>query len=195
MPDHQRIKDRISQHSHQLSPNAVGKRLEWEEGKLLAFILSEIAEAERQAYASSMNDQHAEKLSETICQLTREVHELRLAITAHGSSGSNRCATKHDLDEMEKRIMARAQELVDAATALSTAADGLSVKTDKLVASAEKLITALANVSLPPAADAALAAMKASAAQAAAEGDKVDAEVAKVDGVLPTPAPAAPSTP
>jgi len=101
-------------------------------------------------------------------------------------------ATKQDLEELKQLIMVTAQQLIDAGTALSTAADGLSVKVDKLVDAAEAAIVALQNVSLPPGADVALANLQKATTAAAVEGDKVDAEVVKLDAVLPAPAPPAP---
>lgn len=102
-------------------------------------------------------------------------------------------ATKLDLDQLEKRIMSQLNDLITAATTLSTASDGLSVKLDNLVAKVDAVVAALQGADLPAAGEAALTALKTSAAQAAKSGDAVDAEVAKLDGVLPTPAPAAPA--
>jgi len=126
-----------------------------------------------------------ENLATAIDLLTNELHSMR----------EDR---KHDetktiltrIDRLEQKIMATAQELIDAATTLSTAADGVSVKLDTLITAADAVIVALQNVQLPPAADAAVAALKNSTAIAAAAGDRVDAEVVKLDAVLPTPAPA-----
>lgn len=101
-------------------------------------------------------------------------------------------ATKHDLREMEKRIMAKVDDLIAAATVLSTASDGLSVKLDALIVKLDAFIAAVPSGDLSPAGETALAALISAKTTAAAAGDKVDAEVTKLDGVLPTPAPAAP---
>ncbi len=93
-----------------------------------------------------------------------------------------------------KKIMSNQADLIASATALSTAADGLSVKVDKLITSIDAAVTVLQNVNLPPEGEAAIAALKASAVTAAAHGDAVDAEVTKLDALLPTPAPAAPTS-
>ncbi len=102
-------------------------------------------------------------------------------------------ATKADLKALETKIMAKLDELVAAATALSTASDAVSVKLDHLVEDVDRVLEALANADLPPDATAAIATLQASRDKAVAAGDKVDAEVAKVDTVLPHPAPPAPS--
>jgi hypothetical protein len=86
--------------------------------------------------------------------------------------------------------MAKETDLIAAANALSTASDSLSVKTDALVAAAERVVAALQNADLSPEAETALAALKTAATNSAAAGDRVDAEVTKLDGALPTPAPA-----
>ncbi len=101
--------------------------------------------------------------------------------------------TKNDLREMEQRIMSKLDDLIQASATLSTASDALSVKLDALEVKVDAVVAALQNADLPPAGVAALAALKASTTQAAAAGDKVDAEVAKLDTILPTPAPAAPT--
>jgi len=93
------------------------------------------------------------------------------------------------------QIMSTQADLVAAATTLSTASDAVSVKLDTLIQTVDAVVVALQGADLDPTATAALAAMKASAVTAAAAGDKVDAEVTKLDAVLPTPAPAAPVTP
>ncbi len=114
--------------------------------------------------------------------------------------------TKSDLKQLEHTIMSKLEDLVSASTALSTASDALSVKVDALELKTRDLITkvdtvvaSLQDADLPPAAETALAALKASAAAAATSttnaaeaGDVIDQEVAKLDKVLPTPAPAAP---
>ena len=86
--------------------------------------------------------------------------------------------------------MSKENDLIAAATKLSTASDALSVKVDTLVAAAEKAVSALKNADLSPEAEAALTALTNAAVNAATAGDKVDAEVSKLDPVLPTPAPA-----
>ena len=90
-------------------------------------------------------------------------------------------------------IMSQLNDLIAASSALSTASDGLSVKLDNLVAKVDAAIAELQNETLSPSGEAALAALKTSATTAAAAGDKVDAEVTKLDAVLPTPAPAGPT--
>lgn len=97
------------------------------------------------------------------------------------------------LHNIRKTMAVTVQQLIAAGTTLSTAADGLSVKTDGLIAAAEAVVAALQNVTLPPEADAAVAALQASASKATDEQTKVDAEVAKLDTLLPQPAP--PATP
>ena len=94
---------------------------------------------------------------------------------------------------MEKRIIMKIQDAIDALTNLSTASDGLSVKVDKLVADTTALITAIGSTDLTPDQQAAVAKAQASATAASAEGAKVDAAVTAADSVLPTPAPAAPA--
>lgn len=91
--------------------------------------------------------------------------------------------------------MSTQNDLIAAATKLSTAADTISVKLDTLIAAEEAVVAALKDADLPPEGEAALAKMQTAATNAAAAGDKVDAEVAKLDALLPTPAPAAPPTP
>lgn len=118
-----------------------------------------------------------------LTQILSELAELRRSI---GSP-----ATKCDLQEMEKRIIMKVQDAIDALTNLSTAADGLSTKVDKLVTDTTGLITELGSTDLTPDQEAAVAKAQASATAAAAEGAKVDAAVAAADQVLPTPAPAA----
>jgi DNA uptake protein ComE-like DNA-binding protein len=115
-------------------------------------------------------------LAQSIETLAREVHGL-LANARH----------------INERIIMNQQDLIAAATALSTASDAVSVKLDALITAVDNAIAALANTDLTPAGDAAVAALQASAVTAATAGDKVDAEVAKLDAVLPTPAPAAPA--
>ena len=115
-----------------------------------------------------------------------------MAITTNmeGSKPHHQFATKRDLEEMEDRIMAKLEDLIAASSALSTASDGLSVKLDKLIVSVDAFIAAVGSGNLSPAGEAALVALNKSKDIAAAAGDKVDAEVAKVDTTLPTPAPA-----
>ncbi len=110
------------------------------------------------------------------------------------SSHPDKC-NHEDLKYILEKLMALAQDLVAAAVTLSTAADGLSIKVDKLVDSADKVLAALADVTLPAGAQAALDQMKTAATNAAAEGDKVDSEVSKLDSALPAPAPPAPNPP
>lgn len=98
------------------------------------------------------------------------------------------------IEQMERIIIMKIQDAIDALTTLSTASDGLSVKVDKLVADTTSLIAALGNpADLTPDQQAAVAKAQASTTAAAAEGDKVDAAVTAADAVLPTPAPAAPA--
>jgi hypothetical protein len=99
------------------------------------------------------------------------------------------------LSQKLDQIMSTQADLVAAATTLSTASDAVSVKLDTLIQTVDAVVVALQGADLDPTATAALAAMKASAVTAAAAGDKVDAEVTKLDAVLPTPAPAAPVSP
>ena len=89
--------------------------------------------------------------------------------------------------------MSTQADFIPAATTLSTAADGLSVKVDTLITKIDAAVSALQNEPLSPAAQAAVAALQSSAVTAAASGDKVDSEVTKLDGLLPTPAPAGPT--
>lgn len=86
--------------------------------------------------------------------------------------------------------MSKIEDLIVASTALSTASDALSVKVDTLVDHVDAAIAALQDADLPPAAEAAITQLQASRDIAVTAGDKVDAEVAKVDQVLPVPAPA-----
>lgn len=80
---------------------------------------------------------------------------------------------------IEKLIHKLIMKIEDAVNALN----GLSTSTDSLSIAAEKLIAALGNEDLSPAAQAAVEKAKTAMANA-------DAEVAKVDTLLPTPAPA-----
>lgn len=147
-----------------------------------------------------MNDHH--ELTEAVNRLCSELSALRaiVSLVCHPA----RPATKHDMDAMEGRLSGKLdkmaddlQSLIDATSALSTAADAQSVKSDKVVEDFEKLLTALAagGNTLTPAAIAARDTAKKSVAALATAGDKLDAEITKVDGVLPTPAPAAPPVP
>lgn len=86
--------------------------------------------------------------------------------------------------------MAKLDDLVKAGSELSTATDRLSVTVDKLTAAADRVVAALQNQDLPPDAAAAVDALKTASASAAAAGDRADAEVTKLDTILPTPAPA-----
>ena len=88
------------------------------------------------------------------------------------------------------KLIMKIQDATDALNSLSTATDALSLSNDRLVESTEKLITALANVELPAAAQEAVTKATAAIATARTAGQKADDEVAKVDTVLPTPAPA-----
>lgn len=143
-------------------------------------------------------DEREFKLPEAISMLARELH----ALASHSQTQS----ILHRLDQLEKNIMSKIDDLIAAATALSTASDAASVaidnlttKTNTLVAHVDAAIAALENADLPAAAEATLTQLKTSSAsaaaastKAAATGDTIDQEVAKVDKVLPTPAPAAP---
>lgn len=146
------------------------------------------------------HEHHPEiRLPEAISLLARELH----ALAIHSQTPS----ILHRLDQLEKNIMSKIDDLIAAATALSTASDAASVaidsltaKTDTLVAHVDAAIAALENADLPAAGEAALAQLKtsrdsaaAASTKAAATGDAIDQEVAKVDKVLPTPAPAAPA--
>lgn len=97
------------------------------------------------------------------------------------------------LSRQSHEIMSQLTDLIAAGSSLSTAADGLSVKADAIVAAAEAVVVALQNAPLPPEGEAALAKLQATTAATVAAGDRVDAEVAKLDKILPTPAPAAPA--
>lgn len=144
------------------------------------------------------HNEHHDRLPEAISLLARELHAL--------AENHKTQSILHRLDQIEKNIMSKIDDLIAAATALSTAADAsslaidnLTTKTDTLVAHVDAAIAALENADLPAAGEAALTQLKASSASAAAAsvkaattGDAIDQEVAKVDKVLPTPAPAAP---
>lgn len=121
-----------------------------------------------------------------------ELHELNdiLKTWFEWTKAHSGQVTKQDLHEMEKRIMAKIDDLVAAATVLSTASDSLSLKVDDLVTKVDALLATIQSGDLSPAGEAALAALKTSRDTAAAAGDKVDAEVTKLDGQLPVPAPA-----
>ncbi len=142
---------------------------------------------------SPVNDPH---LVEAVKEVSRTIRECTFTIL-HALAASKSCdqpATKADLKELETKLMAKLDELVAAATALSTASDAVSVKLDTLITDVDRVLAALQNADLPPEATAAIATLQASRDKAAAAGDKVDAEVAKVDTVLPQPAPPAPTT-
>ena len=94
------------------------------------------------------------------------------------------------IKERLERIMATQAELVNAATELSTKSDALSIKVDGLIVKVDAVVKVLQDAELPPEATAALAALKTSAATAQNAGAAVDAQVLKLDSILPTPAPA-----
>jgi len=125
--------------------------------------------------------------------IARAISELAHSVDALVQLVNSNQAVLGGIAHLESIIMATVKELIDAGTLLSTAADGLSARADKLIASADRVVAALQNVPLPPEADAAVAALKADAAATGAEGDKVDAEVTKLDAILPTPAPPGPT--
>lgn len=129
-----------------------------------------------------------DKLAEAFRQL---IHDLRNEIICPRSHGD--LVTKQDLEEMEKRIMSQVSDLIAAINTLSTSADGLSVKVDTLITTVDAAVVVLQNEQLSPEGEAALAKVKAATSAAGTEGDKVDAEIAKMDTILPTPAPAAPT--
>jgi len=137
---------------------------------------------------------HDPFLVKAVNKLGDKIHECTLLILNELSASKphDGLATKKDLDDWGHKIMAKIDDLVAAATALSTASDGVSVKLDNLITKVDAVVASLQNADLTPAQEAALEALKTSAATAASEGDKVDAEVAKLDTLLPTPAPAAP---
>lgn len=91
------------------------------------------------------------------------------------------------------KLMSTETDLIAAATTLSTAADALSVKVGTLITTIDTAVAALQNENLSPAGQDALNKLQASAVTASATSANVDAEVTKLDGVLPTPAPAAPA--
>lgn len=126
-------------------------------------------------------------LAEAITLLTGEMREWR-----HGEIRRliSKLATKDDLRKLQDTIMASIQDLTAAAIALSTASDSTSLKLDALITKVDAVVAALKDVTLPPEAVAAITALKASTATAVTAGDKLDAEVAKLDTLLPTPAPA-----
>jgi len=129
---------------------------------------------------------------EAISLLTRELREDReqRKIEFEWHKSHSNLATKQDLEGMEKRIMAKLEDLCTAATALSTASDSLSVKVDDLVTKVDKALTLIGTTDLPDNAVAALEALKKSRDTVVAQGDRVDSEVLKLDAILPTPAPA-----
>ncbi len=141
--------------------------------------------------ALTMDDHHARELTKAIFHLARGIERFHgHECDGHGSTSSP--VTRHDLEQNAQNIMAKIDDLISASTTLSTASDGLSVKLDNLIAKVDAVVAALENTDLPPEGEAALTALKASATAAATAGDKVDAEVTKLDGILPTPAPEAP---
>jgi hypothetical protein len=133
-------------------------------------------------------------LTDIISLLTHEIRESReQRKTEYDWFRSHvALATKSDLEKMERKIMAKLEDLVAAATALSTSSDGLSIKVDDLVSKVDKVLATIGSTDLPADAEAAVAALKTSKDKVVAQGDKVDAEVLKLDAVLPTPAPAGP---
>lgn len=87
-------------------------------------------------------------------------------------------------------MAANIEDLIAAATALSTVVDSGSLKLDNLIAKVDAFIALVPSSDLSPDGVKALAALKASRDIAVGGGDKMDAEVSKLDGVLPKPAPA-----
>lgn len=142
-----------------------------------------------------MHDSQIKVIIDAIFGLTKAIHCLndKLSSGCEMPKSHSTFITKQDLIEMEIRITMKIEDLIAAAAALSTASDGVSVKLDALILKVDAAVAALSNADLTPAQEAAVNALKVSAAAAAAEGDKVDAEVAKLDKILPTPAPAAPA--
>ena len=137
-----------------------------------------------------------EGLSESVLAIVHELREGREQrknefdwLRSHAG-----LATKQDLEQMERRMIDRDQEFIDAATVLSTATDRLSNSVDALVTAANNAVAAVQGAPLSQAGVAAVAALKAAAVKAAASGDVADAEVATLDTLLPTPAPAATPT-
>lgn len=86
--------------------------------------------------------------------------------------------------------MPKETDLVAAAVSLSTASDGFSIKVDTLISKIDAALEAVKNDELSPEGVAAMEVLKKSRDIVVAQGDKVDAEVLKLDAVLPTPAPA-----
>jgi hypothetical protein len=126
--------------------------------------------------------EHEDRLVLAVERVAEELHVLHQSVN-----------NQTILQRIEQKVDIMAATIADAfaaLTALSTASDGVSVKLDKLIADTEALIASLGSVALTPAQEAAVTAAQASIATATAAGDKVDAEVAKADGVLPKPAPA-----
>ncbi len=145
---------------------------------------------------ATVNERELNQIKNAVEEVSRTMERCTHLIL-HALATSKSCdqpATKADLKELETKIMAKLDELVAAATALSTASDAVSVKLDTLITDVDRVLAALQNADLPPEATAAIATLQASRDKAAAAGDKVDAEVAKVDTVLPQPAPPAPTT-
>jgi hypothetical protein len=139
-----------------------------------------------------MSDCEAKALTEAIVNLTRQLRESSTDIM-RDELKKGLLAIEHKLALLEIHIMAKLDDLIAAATALSTASDGVSVKLDNLIAKVDAFIAAVPSSDLSPAGEAALAALVTAKNNAAASGDKVDAEVTKLDGVLPTPAPPGPT--
>lgn len=88
------------------------------------------------------------------------------------------------LIHQQNKIMATQEDLIAASEALSTASDAVSGKLDTLITKVEAVVAALKNVPLSNEGQKALADLQAAATNAASAGDKVDAEVAKLDTVL-----------
>lgn len=113
-----------------------------------------------------------------------------LRVTLAGQHQPPQDGFLHQINDNLTKLIMKISDATEALNSLSTAADSLSLSNDKLIASTEKLIDALANVSLPADAEAAVTAAQASVETAKAAGAKADAEVTKVDTILPSPAPA-----
>lgn len=82
-------------------------------------------------------------------------------------------------------------DVISIGTSLSTAADSLSQHCDLLIGAAEKAISAITGGGLPLNAQqqAAIQSWKDITVSTGAHRDNVDAEVAKLDAALPSPAP------
>lgn len=85
--------------------------------------------------------------------------------------------------------MSTLKDLEDASTSLSTTADDLSNQVDSLIQKVDDTLAALQSTTLPPEADAAIAALVEAKTNTQAAASHVDTEVAKLDTFLPTPAP------